>query len=151
MTHTDHIGLEILGEDECWELLESHHIGRLGISIANEPEIFPVNYVVDGRSIVFRTAAGTKLAGAVLGDGVAFEIDHADHQLHAGWSVMVRGRAEEIEKLDDLVAAESLPLVPWSLGPQNRYVRITPTVVSGRRINRPATPDPAAGQSPGQA
>ena len=41
----------------------------------NQPDIFPINYVVDHGAVVFRTAEGTKLAAAVLGQGVAFEID----------------------------------------------------------------------------
>ena len=43
-------------------------------SIADRPEIFPINYVVDHGTVVFRTAEGTKLAGAVQRD-VAFEAD----------------------------------------------------------------------------
>jgi len=135
-------GLEAIDEDECWRLLERHPIGRLGVSIANQPEIFPVNYVVDGRTIVFLTAEGTKFAAAVLGEAVAFEIDAADPLFHTGWSVMVRGRAEEIEKLDDLVAAEELPLRPWASGKKTRYVRIIPEVVTGRRIVHGASPRP---------
>lgn len=138
----DRGGLEILGEDECWRLLEAHHIGRLGVSIANQPEIFPVNYVVDGRTLVFLTSEGTKLAAAVLGGGVAFEIDAADPLFHTGWSVMVRGQAIEIEKMDELVAVERLPLRPWAAPERKRrYVRIVPDVISGRRIVR-------AGRSP---
>ncbi|HLU41210.1 MAG TPA: pyridoxamine 5'-phosphate oxidase family protein [Microthrixaceae bacterium] len=138
----DHTGLQILDEDECWQLLESHHIGRLGVAINNKPEIYPVNYVVDGRTIVFRTAEGTKFAAAVLGTAVAFEIDAADPLFHTGWSVMVRGNAAEIERLEDLVAAERLPLTPWSSGPKTRYVRITPTAVTGRRIVHPGRTSP---------
>ncbi len=133
-------GLEEIHEEECWQLLERHPIGRLGVAIANQPEIFPVNYVVDGRSIVFLTAEGTKFAAAVLGQSVAFEIDAADPLFHTGWSVVVRGRAQEIERLDDLVAAEELPLRPWASGRKTRYVRITPEVVTGRRIVHGATP-----------
>jgi uncharacterized protein len=143
--HVDHAGLQVLDEDECWQLLAAHHIGRLGVSIANEPEIYPINYVVDGRSIVFLTAEGTKFAAAVLGTAVAFEIDAADPLFHTGWSVMVRGRAEEIERMDDIVAAERLPLTPWSASRKTRYVRIQPRIVTGRRIARPGRglPDPS--------
>jgi len=133
----DHAGLQVLTEDECWQLLEGHHVGRLGVAINNEPEIYPINYVVDARTIVFLTAEGTKFAAAVLGTAVAFEIDAADPLFHTGWSVMLRGRAAEIERLEDLVAAQQLPLAPWTTAPKTRYVRITPTAVSGRRIVHP--------------
>jgi uncharacterized protein len=49
----------------CWALLRSQEAGRLAVLIADRPEIFPINYVVDHGTVVFRTAEGTKLAGAV--------------------------------------------------------------------------------------
>ena len=52
---------EVLGEPACWELLEGASVGRLAVDVAGQPDIFPVNFVVDRGSIVFRTAAGTKL------------------------------------------------------------------------------------------
>ena len=70
--------MEVLDEAMCTELLQSVQVGRLAVSIMNVPDIFPINYVVDRGTIVFRTAEGTKLAAAVLGKGVAFEIDGYD-------------------------------------------------------------------------
>ena len=125
--------LEVLTEEECWQHLNSQHIGRLVVSIANQPDIFPVNYVVHDQSVIFMTAEGTKLAGAVLGLTVAFEIDAADPLFHTGWSVILRGRAEDVEKLDELMEMEALPLQPWARGPKRHYVRVTGTV-TGRRI-----------------
>lgn len=133
----DHVGLEVLSEDECWRLLAEQRVGRLGVAIMNAPEIYPINYVVDDRTIVFLTAEGTKFAAAVLGAAVAFQIDQADPDLHTGWSVMVRGTAVEIERMDDLIRAEELPLTTWTTGRKTRYVRIHPLAVSGRRIKPP--------------
>lgn len=138
MSHqVDRNGLEVLSEDECWAFLRAHHIGRLGVSIGNQPEIFPVNYVVHDGAVLFLTAEGTKLAGAVLGTSVVFEIDAADPLFHTGWSVIVHGTAEEVDHLDDLVAVEELPLQPWGPGAKHRYVRIRPYSVTGRRIASP--------------
>ena len=131
---TDRHGLEILEEETCWQLLSTSYVGRLAVSIANQPEMFPVNYVVDGHSLVFVTAEGTKLAAAVLGEGVAFEIDAADPLFHTGWSVVVRGTAREIEQMDELMAAQELPLATWSSHDKRRWVRIEPLTVTGRRI-----------------
>ena len=58
-------GVTDLPANACWALLRSQEVGRLAVSIADRPEIFPVNYVVDHGTVVFRTAEGTKLAGAV--------------------------------------------------------------------------------------
>ena len=56
--------IENLSFDDCWELLANDMVGRLAIVVDEHPEIFPVNYAVHLRSIVFRTAPGSKLWGA---------------------------------------------------------------------------------------
>ena len=121
-----------LDEHRCWELLRSQEVGRLAVAIANHPDIFPINFVVDHATIVFRTAEGTKLAASVLGDSVAFEIDgESDGE---AWSVVVKGRAVEIERMYELFDAVELPLYPWHAAPKHRYVRILPELITGRRF-----------------
>lgn len=122
----------ILDRDACWEHLRSSEVGRLGISIKNHPDIFPVNYVVDGDSVVFRTEAGTKLAGAVLGVSVAFEADGVTDA--EAWSVVIKGRATEIEQMQELFDAAELPLYPWHAAPKHRWVRIVADEITGRRF-----------------
>ena len=73
------------------------------MSIADRPEIFPINFVVDHGTVVFRTAEGTKLAGAVQGDAVAFEADGYERDTGEAWSVVVKGHAEEIARGHDLL------------------------------------------------
>jgi uncharacterized protein len=123
-----------LTEPECWELLRTSEVGRIAVAIMNHPDIFPVNYVVDHGSIVFRTAEGTKLAAAVLGASVAFEIDGYDAAEGEAWSVVVKGSAVEIEQLLGRFEAADLPLFPWHAGPKHRVVRIDPESISGRRF-----------------
>jgi len=134
-------GLEVVGEAECWSLLETQPVGRLAVAIRNHPDIFPVNYLVDAETIVFRTDPGIKLAAATAGESVAFEADHYDAETGEGWSVVVSGEAREVKKLDDLVHIEELPLVPAAGGRKNRWVRIHPLSVTGRRIPRATAPD----------
>lgn len=127
-------GMTVLDEAECWWLLEATAVGRLAVSIAGHPDIFPVNHVVDGRTIVFRTAEGTKLAAATLGIGVAFEIDGYNPEGGDAWSVVVHGVAHEIEAVEELLRAENLPLFPWNASPKHRWVRVTVDEVQGRRF-----------------
>ena len=126
--------MEELPEDECWRLLRRSSVGRLGVSIENRPDIFPVNYRVDDETIVVRTAAGLKLAAAALGAGVAFEVDALDEMTHTGWSVVVHGTADEIVRLEEVLEADRLIVEPWARGPKNRYLRIVPSAITGRRI-----------------
>jgi nitroimidazol reductase NimA-like FMN-containing flavoprotein (pyridoxamine 5'-phosphate oxidase superfamily) len=131
--------MEELEPSECWALLGSANVGRLAVDIAGHPDIFPINFVVDehhdhGRSIVFRTAPGTKFAGAVLGLSVAFEIDGYEPERGVAWSVVVKGKAREIDRMYDYVAAQDLPLFPWHASPKPDFVRIEPELVTGRRF-----------------
>ena len=82
----------VLSEDECWSLLSSVSLGRLVTIMHGQPEIFPVNFVTQRRrTVLFRTAQGTKLYSAVMSQRVVFEAD--DHTVAEGWSVIVKGRA----------------------------------------------------------
>ena len=148
MTHS---GMEILEPDECWRLLRTAEVGRLAVAIMNEPDIFPVNHVVDHGSVVFRTAEGTKLAAAVLGTAVAYEVDGFDSERGEAWSVVVKGTAVEIERIHELLEATDLPLFPWHASPKGRFVRIEPETVTGRRfhvLDRVAAEHPTGGPMP---
>jgi uncharacterized protein len=149
MTMTgDRFGTEQLDANVCWQLLRANEVGRLAVSITDHPDIFPVNYVVDRGTVVFRTAEGTKLAAAVLGRAVAFEIDGYDAEQGEAWSVVIKGKATEIERMQDVFDALDLPLFPWHASPKHRFVRIEPFDLSGRRFHvtgRPATDDLGTG------
>jgi nitroimidazol reductase NimA-like FMN-containing flavoprotein (pyridoxamine 5'-phosphate oxidase superfamily) len=131
---TDRLGMTVLSEHECFELLRDEQVGRLAVAVGTHPDIFPINYVVDGRSIVFRTLEGTKLAASVLTPAVAFEVDGVVEASDEAWSVVVKGRAREIESMAELLDALDLPLYPWQSAPKHRFVRILPDEVSGRRF-----------------
>jgi nitroimidazol reductase NimA-like FMN-containing flavoprotein (pyridoxamine 5'-phosphate oxidase superfamily) len=141
----DRLGMTVLTTAESLELLARSVVGRLAVSIRDRPDIFPVNYVVDRGCIVFRTAEGTKLAAAVLGRGVAFEIDGVDDATGDAWSVVVKGHAGEIEGVEALLDALDLPLYPWQAAPKHRFVRIEPVEITGRRF---AIVEPAAWDDP---
>jgi len=126
---------EILDEPACWELLEGNTVGRLAVDAGGQPDIFPINYVVDHGSIVFRTGAGTKLAAAVLMRHVAFEIDGYDPDDRSVWSVVIKGFATELERLTEILTAEDLPLYPWIATIKPSFVRIDAREVTGRRFH----------------
>ena len=57
----DPFAIEVLDPTSCWAMLRANSVGRIAACLDGHPQIFPVTYVVDGESIVFRTASGTKL------------------------------------------------------------------------------------------
>lgn len=119
-----------LSEDECWERLATRSVGRLATSVGGALDIVPVNYVVDGRSIVFRTAPGSKLVELTINDSVAFETDAVGEE--DGWSVVVHGSARALETEAEQLAAEELPLRPFIPTLKPTFVRIDAQSVTGR-------------------
>lgn len=130
MDSNDETPIVTLDEDSTWGYLDSAAVGRLATALGEQPDIFPVNYVVDGMSVVFRTAEGTKLAEMVLNQSVAFEADGWDER--GGWSVVLKGKAERVTDPDELARVEKLPLRPWVNTVKTNYVRVAPKQISGR-------------------
>ncbi len=130
------IGAETLTVSECRQLLKDHHFGRLAFvdAVGVLPVIIPVNYLLDEDTVVFRTDAGSKLAAAVRGAPVAFEVDGVDQDRQVGWSVVVRGRAEEVTESIKIAEFRQTPLVAWHPTSNPRYVRVRPSQAIGRRV-----------------
>lgn len=129
-----HEGIEILDEGECRALLATVKVGRVGVCVGAMPAIFPVNFVLDGEGVVFRTAEGTKLNVATNHAVVAFQCDDFDDFDHTGWSVLVVGMARVVTDAAEAERLRRLPLRPWAAGPRERFVRVPFELVSGRRI-----------------
>jgi len=124
---------------ECWRLLGQQELGRLVEHVGDVLDIFPINYVTDDETILFRTAEGSKLFELMVNDEVLFEVD--DHTDRDAWSVVVRGHAHRLETFEDVAAADELPLRPWLPTLKYNWVRIDPTSVSGRSFHRAPEPD----------
>lgn len=125
----DHELTEI-GREECLALLAAGCVGRFAVAVVDDgPLVVPVNYVMDGEAVVFRTAAGQKLAQ--LRRRASFQVDGFDHPAETGWSVLLRGFAYEATSWE----VAHLQLVPWAAGAKDRWVRIVPTSITGRRIS----------------
>jgi nitroimidazol reductase NimA-like FMN-containing flavoprotein (pyridoxamine 5'-phosphate oxidase superfamily) len=119
---------------ECLELLAGEHFGRLAVTDDRGPVVFPVNYLLDRHTLLFRTEEGTKLHAASRGSRACFEVDGIDAAARAGWSVIVRGEITEVTDPAELARLRELLLQVWAPGDRNRYVRILPATLTGRRI-----------------
>ncbi|SIT69377.1 pyridoxamine 5'-phosphate oxidase family protein [Microbacterium sp. RU33B] len=129
----------VLTSQQCWEALGRQELGRLVTRVGNVLDVFPVNYIVDERSVLFRTAPGSKLFELTVSDEVLFEVD--DHSDVDAWSVVVRGHAHALTSSADVERADTLALAPWIPTLKYTYVRIVPAAVSGRRFVRGPEPD----------
>lgn len=124
---------EILDDDECWELLTAAEVGRVVLRSGDDDiEVFPVNHSVAGRTILFRSAPGAKLALVAERPRVAFEVD--GHDEDEAWSVIAWGVAERLSIDDEILQTGIMSLVTWTGDQKHNYVRITPDRLSGRRF-----------------
>lgn len=139
----DRNGFEVLARDECLRLLDKATIGRIGFSHGALPTVLPVNFCLYEERILVRTGPGSKLDAALEGAVVAFEVDDFDAMYHAGWSVVVTGRAETITDPADLAAIKLAPLTRWAPLGTGHVIAISTEFVSGRRLRKVALAQPA--------
>ena len=124
--------MSVLSQEECWRRLEALEFGRLAFHLADEVHITPINYAVDGSTILFRTAEGNKLLGVVMNSDVAFEID--DYSEDEAWSVILRGSARVLEG-QEAYRADNVPLRPWVPTQKFNVIEIQVNEMSGRRFD----------------
>lgn len=117
--------------EECWDLLSGAEIGRLAYRLVDEIHLVPINYTVEDRSILFRTAAGNKLLAAELESEVAFEIDWVGED--SAWSVLARGHLRHLDEAEE-ERLSGLREHPWVPSLKYDHVELTPAVVTGRRF-----------------
>lgn len=120
-----------MSSEECWQALREHEFGRLAFHLLDDVHMTPINYAVDGESLIFRTAEGNKLLGVVMHGSVAFEIDEL--RADEAWSVVVRGTARLLTG-KEVHRAEQVPLRPWVGDEKHNIVEIVPEEVTGRRF-----------------
>lgn len=120
----------VMTTDECWARLSSMSLGRLVTVAGGEPEIVPVNFAVQRRTVIIRTGPGTKLRDVQTNPRVLFEVD--DHTFETGWSVVVRGEASVLTDADEIAGAERAQVLPWIASPKDTFIRIDPTAIHGR-------------------
>ncbi|HET6309662.1 MAG TPA: pyridoxamine 5'-phosphate oxidase family protein [Candidatus Nitrosotalea sp.] len=127
--------MEVMSEMKCLEILGQHNLGRIAIVVDGQPQIFPVNYAVNGRIISFLTAAGSKLLHAPTSK-VAFEIDQYDSLSGVGWSVMVQGVATDATDMFDDVSWAARAVTPRPLAPGAKPYRVAieASTITGRRF-----------------
>jgi nitroimidazol reductase NimA-like FMN-containing flavoprotein (pyridoxamine 5'-phosphate oxidase superfamily) len=126
--------LEHLSRGECLRLLGQVTLGRIVYTRQALPAVELVNFALHDGDIVIRTDSSGKLAAATRGAVVAFEADSVDAVTHAGWSVTVVGYSEAVVDDTETRRLEQVDLVPWAPGRRDHFIRIAPTIVTGRRL-----------------
>lgn len=128
-----------LSKRDSWSLLAERSLGRLVTAPLGRPEIFPVNYIVAGESIIFRTAEGTKLVSVVLDENVAFEVDEVFDD--GAVCVIARGRARLVDESAETQELDLQRLRSWVPTLKYNVVAIEIDELSGRRFTFGDEPD----------
>jgi len=124
-----------LDRDECVRLLRAGVAGRVAVCTPNGPHIIPVNYAVVDDTIVLRTAPYSLLGTYGRDTTLAFEVDQLDYERQRGWSVVARGRGENVSDLEELDhIREVWEPRPWAGGTRSLYLRLRWTELSGRQV-----------------
>ena len=133
-----------LSSDECLDLLMTRRpqVGWLAFDDANGAEVFPVDYIADGRAIYFHTTPGSTLLAALEMRQASFEIDHvgavAEPRTSAasnqGWSVSAFGRLRMLTDEEELARVRQSPLEPWAHDDDPYYLRMDVATLDGRRF-----------------
>jgi nitroimidazol reductase NimA-like FMN-containing flavoprotein (pyridoxamine 5'-phosphate oxidase superfamily) len=133
---SDDFRIEQMSTDECWEILDRERFGRLAVAVQGEPDIFPINFLVDNGALLMRTAPGTKLTELVINAAVAVEADGRSGD--EAWSVIVKGLARMVDSFSETYADDEKHLETWLPSDKPIYVEITVRDISGRRFYRGA-------------
>lgn len=126
----------MIPSEECYRLLGTHEFGRIGVIAEHYPLILPVNYRLDGTTVVIRTHPGTILNAAEHAN-VTFQVDEIDGGGRSGWSVLVRATAEEVgeeHRAEMLARTHQTGVDPWAPGDKDHWLRLVEHQVTGRRI-----------------
>lgn len=133
-----------LSLDETGKFLSAHRFGRMAVVLAEEPQIFPVNYATHpGETpsgvIYIRSEPGDKLFAAVAGKRVAFEVDEV--RADGATSVIAYGRGRLADSRQELDLVDTLGLVPWVATYKPDVIAIDLDRLSGREFAFGPQPD----------
>lgn len=126
-----------MSPDQCRERLITHRprLGRLTFVDSGWPLVLPMNYVIRGDAIYFRTAPGSKVfIAAQQGLQASFEVDEVDEFWEDGWSILAFGHLRQVTDAEELTEVLSLPLQPWAGGDRPHCIALQFERMSGRRI-----------------
>jgi uncharacterized protein len=93
---------DAIGRQQCLDLIDSHHLGRIAWQAADLPQILPITYAMHQGSVYFRTLPNGLLAELAQPTSVALEVDELDQQTRSGWSIVMHGHSSVVSEPGEL-------------------------------------------------
>lgn len=122
--------LQDMDHAECLALLSSQRVGRIAFADDSGPDLLPVNYLMDGETVLIATTGYGAIARAATRARVAFEVDQIDDYTQSGWSIVIRGWAHRQSPFE---LPHDRP-EPWAEGSRTYFLRIDADSMTGRRL-----------------
>ncbi len=144
MTQPDHTASRplrgesvVLAAQECLDLLSTTTVACVAFNTGDGLQLLPLNFAVLDEEIYVRTATDSVLAAMTLGDGeVALGVTYHSPQFREGWSVTVKGRAQQVTDPVTYDTMMTWPrLQPWAGGVRGVVIHIDRTAIQGRRVH----------------
>ncbi|MEW1961124.1 pyridoxamine 5'-phosphate oxidase family protein [Microbacterium sp. NPDC077644] len=124
-----------LQEHECYELLSSTTVGRIGFVRDGQVHILPMNYRTTDRGLLLRTSSSGVLRRLAGDDSaVSFEVDFHDDLGGTGWSVLMHGTLRIVSEEEP--PETQTPPSPWAGPDRETPLRFTIDSITGRRVRR---------------
>lgn len=126
---------ERLDASECWRLVRSRAVGRVGIVSGNELQITPVNYRADGEAVYFRATAFGPVSRHAHHQATVIEVDDIDSAGFSGWSVQLSGPTHHVVDGPTMAALWS-PTQPhvWEAGQESIWIAMDVQDIQGQRV-----------------
>ena len=130
---------ERLDAEECWTLVRSHGLGRIGYMGETHVQIVPTWYDAQRGTAYFRAGTFGELARRVHGHAVSLQVDDLDPRTFSGWSVVMTGTAHRVHDAATVAARWSMGRPsPWVPTPDSQWIVLQVEDIQGERVGRPA-------------
>lgn len=93
--------MKALTREECYQLLSTNYIGRIGYISRGSPEIIPVTYYYDKQqeAVISYSSEGNKITAMRKNPNISFQVDEIKSLMN--WeSVLILGKFKELSRSD---------------------------------------------------
>jgi len=125
--------IQELDQDECRDLLKVGRFARIAFDSGERLDLLPVNYAYDDGIILISTSEGSGLS-SIVDRPFVMEADYHDDTYQTGWSVVVRGTAQEATPEQLKAFGTRLPSSWAGADGTSVHIAISADEVEGRRV-----------------
>jgi nitroimidazol reductase NimA-like FMN-containing flavoprotein (pyridoxamine 5'-phosphate oxidase superfamily) len=124
-----------LDAEDCWKLVGSQGVGRIGFMSETHVHIVPTRYDAHRGTAYFRAGTFGELARRVHGQSVSLQVEDLDRRTFSGWSVLMSGQAHRVEDAATVAARWSAGRPsPWLPSADSQWIALLVDDIEGERV-----------------